>query len=92
MIKKLIFIFILTVVSMYLYFQNPYARFIMSNVLENNRQWVEVSKLEIKNGKYYAKISNNNSVKEIPVKLTSPIFDGKTTTDYKLQKNEFYAQ
>jgi len=90
MIKKLLNIFVLLGICIFLYSQNDYSAFILGNsqfeTLSNNS--VSVSNLTIEDGKYFLNVSNGYQVKRVPVELKSEIKNGFVEIDYKLSKNE----
>jgi len=90
MIKKLLNIFVLLGICIFLYSQNDYSAFILGNsqfeTLSNNS--VSVSNLTIEDGKYFLNVSNVYQVKRVPVELKSEIKNGFVEIDYKLSKNE----
>lgn len=90
MIKKILNIFVLLGICLFLNSQNEYSSFILGNSqFENiNENLVSVSNLIIEDGKYYLNISNGYQVKRVPVELISEIQNGFVEIDYKLSKNE----
>ncbi|MBI95658.1 hypothetical protein CL656_00700 [bacterium] len=90
MIKKLLNIFALLGICLFLYSQNEYSSFILGNSQFEtiNKNSVSVSNLIIEDGKYFLNVSNGYQVKRVPVELTSEIQDGFVEIDYKLSKNE----
>jgi len=90
MIKKLLNIFVLLGICIFLYSQNDYSAFILGNSqFENlNKKSVSVSNLIIEDGKYFLNVSNGYQVKRVPVELKSEIKNGFVEIDYKLSKNE----
>ena len=90
MIKKLLNIFLLLGICIFLYSQNDYSAFILGNSQFENlsKNSVSVSNLTIENGKYFLNISNGYQVKRVPVELKSEIKNGFVEIDYKLSKNE----
>ena len=90
MIKKLLNIFVLLGICIFLYSQNDYSAFILGNSQFENlsKKSVSVSNLTIENGKYFLNVSNGYQVKRVPVELKSEIKNGFVEIDYKLSKNE----
>ncbi len=91
MYKKFLTISLLLFVSVYLYSQNDYAQFLMGNTQVIALNLIPVQSLEIRDGQYFATISNGYEEKQVAVKLTSPINSGSVSVDYKLGKNEFFV-
>ncbi|MBT5346379.1 hypothetical protein HOJ01_04085 [bacterium] len=90
MIKKLLNIFVLLGVCLFLYSQNDYSAFILGNSQFEaaSKNSISVSNLIIEEGKYFLNVSNGYQVKRVPVELKSEIQDGFVEIDYKFSKNE----